>query len=337
MTNKLLALLLPAALTIAQIAEAKKPRQIPDWYPDKDSLYRAVESIPPFGIYKDNYIVTGTSFSGGRVTKDNSDAKFQISLRHRLIKSILPLHTYLFLTYTQKSFWEIYKDSKPFYENNYNPTLGFGMPITRGDKVVGVGFLQFEHESNGRDSIWSRSWNRITLQAIYEIDPHFTVQAKFWIPFALSDNPHIVRYAGYGQVAGTYKTRNERFRFSMLVVKRGGWNLNANFQMDAAFRLSKISNQYIYLQYYNGLRREHDRLRPVSQLPAHRVRHQTETFFDLLTFRSRGGADATNRPAKITPRRTRARPPASAHNSAPVSDAPGAGSAKPDCQGNRGS
>ena len=71
------------------------------------------------------------------------------------------------------------------------------MPITRGDKVVGVGFLQFEHESNGRDSIWSRSWNRITLQAIYEIDPHFTVQAKFWIPFALSDNPHIVRYAGY--------------------------------------------------------------------------------------------------------------------------------------------
>ena len=73
MTNKLLALLLPAALTIAQIAEAKKPRQIPDWYPDKDSLYRAVESIPPFGIYKDNYIVTGTSFSGGRVTKDNSD------------------------------------------------------------------------------------------------------------------------------------------------------------------------------------------------------------------------------------------------------------------------
>ena len=55
MTNKLLALLLPAALTIAQIAEAKKPRQIPDWYPDKDSLYRAVESIPPFGIYKDNY------------------------------------------------------------------------------------------------------------------------------------------------------------------------------------------------------------------------------------------------------------------------------------------
>ena len=126
------------------------------------------------------------------------------------------------------------------------------MPITRGDKVVGVGFLQFEHESNGRDSIWSRSWNRITLQAIYEIDPHFTVQAKFWIPFARSDNPHIVRYAGYGQVAGTYKTRNERFRFSMLVVKRGGWNLNANFQMDAAFRLSKISNQYIYLQYYNG-------------------------------------------------------------------------------------
>ena len=71
MTNKLRSLLLPAALTIAQIAEAKKPRQIPDWYPDKDSLYRAVESIPPFGIYKDNYIVTGTSFSGKTIRTPN--------------------------------------------------------------------------------------------------------------------------------------------------------------------------------------------------------------------------------------------------------------------------
>ena len=252
MTNKLLALLLPAALTIAQIAEAKKPRQIPDWYPDKDSLYRAVESIPPFGIYKDNYIVTGTSFSGGRVTKDNSDAKFQISLRHRLIKSILPLHTYLFLTYTQKSFWEIYKDSKPFYENNYNPTLGLGTPITRRDKLVGLGMLQFEHESNGRGGDSSRSWNRISLTGIFEFNRRFSGELKLWIPMGLSDNPDYVRYGGYGQAAVNYKSLDERVRLSLLVVKRGGWNLNANLRLEAGYRLSRRSNQYLFLQYYNG-------------------------------------------------------------------------------------
>ena len=112
MTNKLLALLLPAALTIAQIAEAKKPRQIPDWCPDKDSLYRAIGIDPAVRHLQRQLHRHRNQFSGGRVTKDNSDAKFQISLRHRLIKSILPLHTYLFLTYTQKSFWEIYKDSE---------------------------------------------------------------------------------------------------------------------------------------------------------------------------------------------------------------------------------
>ena len=66
MTNKLLALLLPAALTIAQIAEAKKPRQIPDWYPDKDSLYRAVESIPPTaGFFSKWYLMLG-AYQGGQ-------------------------------------------------------------------------------------------------------------------------------------------------------------------------------------------------------------------------------------------------------------------------------
>lgn len=241
-----------ALLCAGDLGAQRKHRNAGFEYPDRDSVYRAVESIPPFGIYKDNYVVTGTSFSGGKVNKDNSDAKFQISLRHRLIKGVLPYHTYLFLTYTQKSFWDIYKKSKPFAENNYNPTLGLGNHIVSKDRVVGVALLQFEHESNGRDSIWSRSWNRITLTGIYVINRRFTVEAKVWVPFALEDNPDIVRYAGYMHVAGTYRDLRDRFRFSAVVTKRGGWNLNANLQLEASLRLTRRSNQYLFLQYYNG-------------------------------------------------------------------------------------
>ena len=82
--------------------------------PDSDSVRREIDREPPFGIYKDNYFVTGSSFSHGGPNKYNSDAKFQISLRYRLIQGVLPYNTYLFLTYTQKSFWEIYRKSKPF-------------------------------------------------------------------------------------------------------------------------------------------------------------------------------------------------------------------------------
>ena len=104
MRKKIAALLL--ALSCLGSAEAQKHRRHPDpeRFPDTAEVYNRLESVPPFGIYKDNYIVTGSSFSGGKLTKNNSDAKFQISIRHRLIKGVLPFHTYLFLTYTQKSF-----------------------------------------------------------------------------------------------------------------------------------------------------------------------------------------------------------------------------------------
>lgn len=219
----------------------------------EDSLMQALGNIPAFTIYKDNYVVTGTSFAGGKINKYNSDAKFQISLRHRLYRKLLPFKTYIFLTYTQKSFWDIYRKSAPFAENNYNPSIGFGRNFIRNKRIEGIGFLQFEHESNGRDSIYSRSWNRITFTGIYIPDQNFTIQAKLWIAMMVAkENKHLTRYAGIGHLAGTYTNDDGRFTTSVVMQKRGGWNLNANWQVDVAYRLFKFDNQYIYLQFFNG-------------------------------------------------------------------------------------
>lgn len=219
----------------------------------EDSLMQALGNIPAFTIYKDNYVVTGTSFAGGKINKYNSDAKFQISLRHRLYRKLLPFKTYIFLTYTQKSFWDIYRKSAPFAENNYNPSIGFGRNFIRNKRIEGIGFLQFEHESNGRDSIYSRSWNRITFTGIYIPDQNFTIQAKLWIAIMVAkENKHLTRYAGIGHLAGTYTNDDGRFTTSVVMQKRGGWNLNANWQVDVAYRLFKFDNQYIYLQFFNG-------------------------------------------------------------------------------------
>lgn len=219
----------------------------------EDSLMQALGNIPAFTIYKDNYVVTGTSFAGGKINKYNSDAKFQISLRHRLYRKLLPFKTYIFLTYTQKSFWDIYRKSAPFAENNYNPSIGFGRNFIRNKRIEGIGFLQFEHESNGRDSIYSRSWNRVTFTGIYIPDQNFTIQAKLWIAMMVAkENKHLTRYAGIGHLAGTYTNDDGRFTTSVVMQKRGGWNLNANWQVDVAYRLFKFDNQYIYLQFFNG-------------------------------------------------------------------------------------
>lgn len=219
----------------------------------EDSLMQALGNIPAFTIYKDNYVVTGTSFAHGKVNKYTSDAKFQISLRHRLYRKLLPFKTYVFFTYTQKSFWNIYRKSAPFADNNYNPTIGFGRNFIRNHRIEWMGMLQFEHESNGRDSIWSRSWNRVTFTAIYLPDAHFSFQAKAWIAMQVAkENKHLTRYAGIGHLAATYVNNDGRLSCSALLIKRGGWNLNANWQLQLAYRLFKEDNQYLFLQIYTG-------------------------------------------------------------------------------------
>lgn len=219
----------------------------------EDSLMQASGNIPAFTIYKDNYIITGTSFTGGRITKYNSDAKFQISLRHRLYRKLLPYRLYLFLTYTQKSFWDIYRSSAPFTETNYNPTLGVGRNFISEGRITWSTMLQFEHESNGRDSIWSRSWNRITFMGIYHLNYNYTFQAKVWLPMMLSKyNKDISHYSGIGHLAFTYGNNDGRLSCSALMIKRGGWNFSANWQVGIAYRLFRQDNQYLYFQFYNG-------------------------------------------------------------------------------------
>lgn len=220
---------------------------------DVTDINRIAETLPSFGIFKDNYFVTGSSFSGGQATKYNSDAKFQISIRQRLFKGVLPFNTSVFLSYSQKSFWDIYRESKPFDDNNYNPALGLNSYITLKKKVVGIVLLQYEHESNGRDSIWSRSVNKLSLTGILQVNKDLSVYLKIWYPHALDiTNQDLTYYAGYATAGVCYQILKQRMSFSAYVTKRGGWNLNANVDLEAAFKLTRRSNQYICLKYYNG-------------------------------------------------------------------------------------
>lgn len=83
-------------------------------------------------------------------------------IQSEITQSVLPFNTFLYLTYTQKSFWDIYAESSPFGDSNYNPGIGLGRYITKDNKLIGAGLIQIEHESNGRDGDDSRSWNRLS-------------------------------------------------------------------------------------------------------------------------------------------------------------------------------
>lgn len=218
-----------------------------------DSVRRAFDSGPYFGLYKDNYFVFGPTI-GDKLTRRNTNVKFQISIAQKLTKSTLPGGTYLYLYYTQKVFWNVLEKSMPMTDLNFNPGIGIAKPLFSKNRYIGKLTLQLEHESNGRDSIWSRSWNKVSFGANIIIDNNLMVHGKAWIPIIDSgNNRDILKYSGIFQVGTSILSNNRRWNGSIVLVKRSSWNLfSYNTILELAFRLSRKQNQYLFMQYYNG-------------------------------------------------------------------------------------
>ncbi len=219
---------------------------------EADSIRRALDNGPYFTLYKDNYFIVGTTI-GDKPTATNSDVKFQVSIAQRLTKSTLPFNTYLYLFYTQKCMWNVFENSLPMRDFNFNPGIGLAKHLFVKNRYVGKVTLMLEHESNGRDGIESRSWNKVSLAGNVFIDPNFMVHGKIWIPIIDGqNNQDILYYSGIYQVGTTYTTPNKRFGFALTMVKRKGWNFKYNTIWEVNYRLFKDENQFLFLQYYNG-------------------------------------------------------------------------------------
>lgn len=216
----------------------------------KDSVQQAMSRSPAFSIYQDNYFITGTTYTE-KQSKYNSDAKFQFSFKQRLSNDPLVWGAYAYLTYTQKSFWDIYRKSSPFAETNYNPGLQLFKPVYKNDALSGVLALSIEHESNGRDSTYSRSWNFVALGYTHFISQELNVTIKAWIPFMTSDNPDLFHYIGYGEAKASWMIKKDLLFLDMAARKGTDWN-KGSIQANLSFRPSKNRNQYLMLQWWQG-------------------------------------------------------------------------------------
>ncbi len=242
----LLALLLTSLFLHAQIVENKSVKF------NADSIRNEFDNGPYFTLFRDNYFILGTTI-GEKPTRTNSDVKFQISIAQRLTKSTLPWNTYLFLTYSQKCMWNIFEESLPMRDFNFNPGIGLGKLLIVKDRLIGKMMLMVEHESNGRDGEDSRSWNKISLSASIFVDPQFMVHGKVWIPIIDGqNNKDILKYSGIYQTGIQVTSKDKRFGMAITLVKRQGFNLNFNTIIELNYKLFKKDNQYLFLQYYNG-------------------------------------------------------------------------------------
>lgn len=220
---------------------------------DIDSVKRAFDDAPYFGLYKDNYFIFGPAI-GEKPTKYNTNVKFQISISQRLTRRTLPFGSYLYLFYTQKCFWDVLRKSFPMTDLNFNPGIGLTKPLFVKDRFIGKASIILEHESNGKAGDDSRSWNRVSLAGNILIDPTMMVHGKVWIPIVDGENNRdLLDYYGLYQFGITYMPPSKRMVFSVILTKRKGWNpFNYNTVLEFSYKLFNNENQYFFVQYYNG-------------------------------------------------------------------------------------
>lgn len=135
------------------------------------------------------------------------EAKFQVSLRTKLVQDLLLPGADLWAAYTQQATWQIWngRDSKPFRNSDYEPELIYVVPTKPGLRRLPFEWswrytqLSLTHQSNGQSDPLSRSWNRITLAAGLERGDWSLIARllhRIKEDAATDNNPDLVGYRG---------------------------------------------------------------------------------------------------------------------------------------------
>ena len=199
--------------------------------------------------HQNNYFlpIVYSSYKGSH--KDIT-SEFSISLKKLIASDIIGLNEDYYFAYTQLSWWDIYADSSPFYENNYQPEIYTQIPVDFYNfNHIRLGFL---HDSNGKGELESRSWNRI--YSSFELDfGKLSLTPRLWLrlPDNKDDNPAIVKYNGIIDLTAYYKLPSGSFIQSIFSN-----NLRFDKENKSSFELRYLhyigDGFYIYLSGFSG-------------------------------------------------------------------------------------
>lgn len=136
-----------------------------------------------------------------RLDLDQLELKFQFSFKTKAVQGLFWGYGDLWVAYTQTSRWQLYngRNSRPFRETNYEPEVILNLPLNiplPGFKICMFG-MALNHQSNGRNTPLSRSWNRIIYHVGLE-RKQTELLLRMWhrIPDNDDENPLITKYLG---------------------------------------------------------------------------------------------------------------------------------------------
>ena len=175
-----------------------------------------------------------------RIPLGRYEARFQLSLKVKVLQGIFGKHGDLWVAYTQKSHWQVYNTafSRPFRETNYEPEiiLNFATNFSLlGLKTRMLG-IALTHQSNGRAIPLSRSWNRVIVQAGFERGK-WVVLLRPWLrlPDSEDENPAITDNIGRADATVIYRTGRNLFSVVGSHSLRSGDKNRGQVQFDWTF------------------------------------------------------------------------------------------------------
>jgi phospholipase A1 len=193
---------------------------------------------------------------------ETTELKFQLSQKAKILNSrsthFLGVTSFrLWGAYTQQSSWQAFntEQSSPFRETNYEPELiaTFGTGHEYGMKLINLGWV---HQSNGRDSAASRSWNRFYVQGGWETETLSALVRGWWrIPenTAHDNNPDIENYIGRAEIALRWAPLNSRQVIDMILRNNLRSHQNHSFmQLDWATPITLNQSAKLHVQLTSG-------------------------------------------------------------------------------------
>lgn len=222
----------------------------------------ATPSLSPFETFRNAispydpiYFIAGT--------KDGASARFQVSLKYRLISPTDPQHASFmnnwYLGYTQTTLWDLHSDSIPFVDTTYNPSLFWAREslVETPDKRWSLGLnTGLEHKSNGRSGIDSRSLNDLYIQPElnYRFDTGSTLSFMPRFKHYVRTDPEMDYPGSLGYVDWKLRWAQDDGLVLSALYRQGTGGRNAT-QLELAWPLKRTflhMNGYLYTQYFRG-------------------------------------------------------------------------------------
>jgi phospholipase A1/A2 len=207
-------------------------------------FYQKAYGMEAIQTYKPTYIIAGDKID---------QVKYQVSFKYALIS---PFNSGIYFSYTQISKWNIYDQSSPFRESNYNPSIFWEKQKLWIFDVLRIS--PYSHQSNGLDKERSRSLETGFAQAQISYGDKLNIginETGTWHYSVANKNKDYKRYKGFFRTELFLQLKGNGKYFDQEKIYVSGEWTHKSYWIESGIAIRLLTAQIrpkIYIQWYYG-------------------------------------------------------------------------------------